>query len=174
MHKRFLLIAVAGLLIFASAAALTGCGNEAADQPNQESVAPDTTQEQPPATEAQPEQGAGSIEPVPDATELKKEDVKEGTGKTVKENDSITVHYTLWLAKTGEKIESSKDSGQPATFPLAKGSLIDGWVEGIPGMKEGGVRRLIVPPAKGYGSNDMGTIPPNSTLVFEVELVSVN
>lgn len=178
MQKKMLLMAVAGLLVLASAVSLVGCGPKAADP-----AATDATQSQAadpaaqdPAAQQQAQQPAstvGNIKPVADVTELKIEDVKKGSGAAVKENDTITVHYTLWLGATGQKIESSKDSGQPVTFPLVKGQLIDGWVQGIPGMKVGGVRKLIVPGSLGYGAQGNQGIPPNATLVFEVELVSI-
>ena len=96
-------------------------------------------------------------------------DFKEGIGSPVAAGATVTIHYTLWLTN-GSKVQSSKDSGKPYTSPL--GQLVKGWQEAIPGMKPGGVRRLYVPPEKGYGAQDKGDIPPNSTLIFEVELVS--
>ncbi len=100
------------------------------------------------------------------------EDIVVGTGTEAKEGDTITVHYIGSLAD-GTQFESSYDKGQPATFVLAKGQLIDGWVEGIPGMKVGGKRKLTIPAAKGYGASGSGSIPPNADLVFEIELISI-
>ncbi len=96
-------------------------------------------------------------------------DFKEGTGDPVPAGARVTMHYTLWLTN-GNKVQSSKDGGKP--FVSALGGLIPGWQEAIPGMKPGGTRRLYVPPEKGYGAQDKGDIPPNSTLIFEVELIS--
>lgn len=103
---------------------------------------------------------------------LKYEDIKVGGGKEAKDGASVEVHYTGWLTD-GTKFDSSKDHGQP--FPLTlPGQVIQGWNEGIPGMKEGGVRKLVIPPALGYGDQGQGSIPPGATLVFEVELLKVN
>lgn len=99
---------------------------------------------------------------------LKIRDIKEGSGDPVKEGATVTIHYTGWLT-TGEVFDNSRPRGEPNTFGL--GGLVQGWQKGIPGMKPGGVRKLVVPPELGYGSKDKGDIPPNSTLIFEVELV---
>lgn len=104
---------------------------------------------------------------------LQKIDTKEGTGDTVAPGASVTVHYTGALASTGIIFESSKDSGQPASFPLS--GVIQGWQQGVPGMKVGGTRRLIIPYALAYGEAGSGsTIPPKSDLVFDIELISIN
>ena len=99
-------------------------------------------------------------------------DVKEGKGDAVKAGDTVVIHYTGWLTDDkATKFDSSVDRGEKAEFPLNK--LIKGWQEGIPGMKPGGVRRLKIPAALGYGSAGAGAdIPPNSVLIFEVELIS--
>lgn len=95
-------------------------------------------------------------------------DVKEGEGEAVKEGDTVTIHYTVWLSD-GKFVQSSKDGkGEPYTSPLK--SLIKGWQLAVPGMKPGGIRRLVIPPELAYGKQDKGDIPPNSTLVFEIEL----
>ncbi len=96
-------------------------------------------------------------------------DVKEGTGEPCPPGASVTIHYTGWLTN-GSKFDSSKDRGAPTTFALS--DLVRGWQEGIPGMKPGGIRRLIIPPEWAYGSRGRPGIPPNSTLVFEIELFS--
>jgi len=95
-------------------------------------------------------------------------DVKEGQGEAVKPGGTVTVHYTGWLTD-GKQFDSSVGS-KPITFPLR--GVIRGWQEGIPGMKPGGVRRLKIPAELGYGRQGAGSdIPPNATLVFEVELI---
>lgn len=95
-------------------------------------------------------------------------DVKEGAGDAIKAGDTVTVHYTGWLTD-GTVFDSSKKRGQPATFPLNR--VIKGWQEGIPGLKPGGVRRLKIPAALGYGAAGAGgDIPPNAVLLFEVEV----
>lgn len=103
-------------------------------------------------------------------------DLKEGTGEAVKAGDTITAHYTGAYAVNGEIFESSKDSGEPATFPLS--GVIQGWQEGVPGMKVGGVRRLVIPGASAYGEAPAGYTPgsgsrPLGTLVFDIELVKI-
>lgn len=103
--------------------------------------------------------------------ELVIEDVAVGNGKEAGSNSTLTVHYTLMSWSTGQIVESSW-SGQPATFPLS--GVIQGWQEGIPGMKEGGRRLLVIPPALGYGESGSGPIAPNETLIFVVDLISVS
>lgn len=110
--------------------------------------------------------------PVASVSELQITDIKEGTGEAVKPGDTITAHYTGALAQDGTIFESSKDSGQPATFPLS--GVIAGWQQGVPGMKVGGIRRLVIPANLAYG--ERGSPPkigPNATLVFDIELVKI-
>ncbi len=104
-------------------------------------------------------------------TTLSTEDLVVGTGKTVAVTDTVTVHYTGWFATDGSVFDSSVGRGEPITFPLS--GVIQGWQEGIPGMKVGGKRRLVIPADLAYGVNGSGSIPPNSALVFEVELINV-
>lgn len=100
--------------------------------------------------------------------ELRSEDEVVGTGAAVKAGDTVTIHYTGALASNGKIFDSSTD-GQPATFPLS--NLIQGWQQGIPGMKVGGKRRLFIPAALGYGAAGSGSsIPPNADLIFDIEL----
>ena len=97
-------------------------------------------------------------------------DAKEGNGDAVKPGATVTVHYTGWLTN-GKQFDSSVARGKPISFPL--GRVIQGWQEGIPGMKPGGVRRLKIPADLGYGARGAGAdIPPNATLIFEVQLIS--
>lgn len=114
--------------------------------------------------------GDGSGSPVEEeASDLKIEDIKVGEGPEVQPGATVTVHYKGTLTN-GTEFDSSHKRGEPATFPLD--NVIKGWQKGIPGMKPGGVRKLVVPPDLGYGSRGTGNIPPNSTLIFEVELLS--
>lgn len=105
--------------------------------------------------------------------ELKIEDIKVGTGAEAKAGDKVAVHYTGTLAD-GTVFDSSKTRGTPFEFNLGTGEVIQGWDRGVAGMKVGGVRKLVIPPELGYGSRGVGPIPPNSTLTFEVELLTVN
>ena len=103
------------------------------------------------------------------------EDITVGSGAEAVSGKHIKVHYTGWLfndGKQGAKFDSSKDRGQPFDFPLGAGHVIKGWDEGFAGMKVGGVRKLTIPPEMGYGARGAGgVIPPNATLLFEVELL---
>jgi peptidylprolyl isomerase len=103
---------------------------------------------------------------------LKYVDIVVGTGASPKPGDRITVHYSGTL-ENGEKFDSSYDRGQPFPFQIGMGRVIKGWDEGVMTMKVGGKRKLIIPPQLGYGQRDMGKIPPNSTLIFEVELLGI-
>jgi FKBP-type peptidyl-prolyl cis-trans isomerase FkpA len=116
----------------------------------------------------------GTLSEVTTASGLKYQDIKEGTGELARAGQTVSVHYTGWLTN-GTKFDSSKDRGQPFEFPLGGGRVIKGWDEGVRGMKVGGVRRLTIPPELGYGPRGAGgVIPPNATLVFEVELLKVS
>jgi peptidylprolyl isomerase len=112
------------------------------------------------------------FEPVDSVPELQIIDVVEGTGDVVPENATITAHYTGALCKDGTIFQSSHDFGKPVTFGLNQ--VISGWTKGVPGMKVGGTRRLVIPSALAYGSaRAASNIPPNSDLVFDIELVSL-
>ena len=106
------------------------------------------------------------------ATGLKYVDEVVGAGANPSPGKTVIVHYTGWL-ENGTKFDSSVDRGQPFEFPIGVGRVIRGWDEGVMTMKVGGKRKLIIPPGLGYGSRDLGEIPPNSTLIFEVELLGV-
>ena len=111
------------------------------------------------------------------ASGLQYEDTTPGTGATATAGQRVSVHYTGWLFNDGVqggKFDSSKDRGQPFQFGLGAGQVIKGWDEGVQGMKVGGVRRMVIPAALGYGARGAGgVIPPNATLLFEVELLAV-
>ena len=104
---------------------------------------------------------------------LRYEDITVGTGPSPQSGQKVTVHYTGTLAD-GTKFDSSLDRGQPFTFTIGVGQVIKGWDEGVMTMNVGGKRKLVIPPQLGYGARGAGgRIPPNATLVFEVELISV-
>ena len=113
-------------------------------------------------------------------TQLQKTDTKVGDGAEARAGQMVRVHYSGWLYdasrpdKRGKKFDSSKDSNQPFDFTLGAQEVIPGWDEGVAGMKVGGTRILTIPPAMGYGARGAGgVIPPNATLVFEVDLLAV-
>lgn len=112
------------------------------------------------------------------ASGLQYQDLNIGTGAVALAGQHVSVHYTGWLqnpdGSKGKKFDSSKDRNEAFQFPLAAGHVIKGWDEGVLGMKVGGVRTLIIPSALGYGARGAGgVIPPNATLIFEVELLNI-
>lgn len=104
---------------------------------------------------------------------LEYKDIKKGKGTEAVSGSSITVNYKGWLDNGTVFDSSTKPGREPFSFMLGEGSVIAGWEEGVKGMKVGGTRELKIPPALGYGSQDMGTIPPNSTLHFKIDLLEV-
>jgi peptidylprolyl isomerase len=115
--------------------------------------------------------------PVTTASGLQVKDIKVGTGPSPRPGQTCIMHYTGWLyvgGKKDKKFDSSVDRGQPFEFPIGQKRVIAGWDEGVATMKVGGKRELIIPPALGYGERGAGgVIPPNATLIFEVELLGV-
>ena len=111
------------------------------------------------------------------ASGLQYEDTTAGQGEAARAGQHVTVHYTGWLydkGAKGAKFDSSKDRRDPFSFDLGAGMVIRGWDEGVQGMKVGGSRTLVIPPELGYGARGAGgVIPPNATLLFEVELLGV-
>jgi peptidylprolyl isomerase len=125
-----------------------------------------------PATTAAP-----AATPVTTASGLKIIDTKVGTGATPHTGQTCVMHYTGWLYEggaKGKKFDSSLDRGQPFEFPIGRRQVISGWDEGVATMKVGGKRTLVIPPELGYGARGAGgVIPPNATLIFDVELLDV-
>lgn len=165
MSKRSILVLMAGALVIAGMTAMTGCAKETATEPP-------ATQPQAPAAEAETPVKPAAPEGMADVTELKIEDLEVGTGAEAVAGKQVTVHYTGWLVD-GTEFDSSLNSGQPYTFALGGGMVIPGWDQGVAGMKVGGTRMLTIPSALGYGESGNGPIPPNATLVFQVELMGV-
>ncbi len=140
-----------------TAIAFAGCGGDALTAPG----------------DGIPDPPASAQAPVTTSSGLTYQDFVVGTGATAVAGRAVTVHYTGWL-EDGTKFDSSVDRGTPFTFTLGIGSVIAGWEEGVVGMQAGGTRRLLIPPALGYGSRGAGgVIPPNSTLIFDVHLLAV-
>ena len=137
---------------------------------------PKPTPPVPPPTNSKPTNTAATnaaVPPVDPNSKLEKKDVKVGTGDvSVATGDRVTVHYTGTL-KDGTKFDSSVDKGTPFTFTVGKG-VIDGWSQGVVGMKQGGKRQLVIPPSLGYGAQGSGNkVPPNSTLLFDIEVLKI-
>ena len=167
-----------GLVALALGAGVAACGSsskasgvETAPSSGSTAASVPTTPKPPPALAKKP------VVNVPTGaapTKLMTKDLVTGTGATAKAGDTITVNYVGELYKTGKEFDSSWKTGQPATFPLTNGGVIPGWVQGIPGMKVGGRRELIIPASLAYGKQGRPpTIPPNSPLVFVVDLLSI-
>jgi peptidylprolyl isomerase len=171
--KRTLLTAA----VLALAASASACGSSQA--PGVE-LAPGAGQTQVPIVTTPAPPPALSKKPVvvvpsgPPPKQLVTRDLVTGTGKTAQAGSTVTVNYVGVLYKNGSEFDSSWKTGRPFTTPLSPSSVIPGWVQGIQGMKVGGRRELIIPPALGYGTaGHPPQIPPNSTLVFVVDLLSV-
>ena len=172
--KRTLAMSLALVL----AAAVTACGSSSkapgveqapSGGATQASIA--TTPKPPPALAKKP---VVTVPSTPPPTKLVTKDLVQGTGQAASQGKSVTVNYVGVLYKNGKEFDSSWSRNQPFTTSLAPGSVISGWVQGLNGMKVGGRRELIIPPSLGYGkAGSPPTIPPNSTLVFVVDLLSV-
>jgi FKBP-type peptidyl-prolyl cis-trans isomerase len=151
---------------------------EVQDQLNAQKAQQDAAKQATDQANNQPQEGKlkgtklANFTPGAAVAELQKIDTVAGTGAEVKAGDTVTVHYTGALVKDGTIFESSKDTGNPATFGLDQ--VIKGWTQGLPGMKVGGTRRLIIPAALAYGAQATGGIPANSDLVFDVELIKIS
>lgn len=155
---RTVLVLGAGLLFL-------GCGGEEASESPGEATSQAVAPAQAPTLDL------AALTETPSG--LRYQDLVVGTGEEAVAGQPVQVHYTGWLMDA-EKFDSSLDRGEPFSFPLGGGRVIPGWDEGVVGMKVGGKRRLVIPPALGYGEGGYPPlIPPNSTLVFDVELLGV-
>jgi FKBP-type peptidyl-prolyl cis-trans isomerase len=173
MTKRALLICAAGVLavVVAACGSSKAPGVQLAPSAGLTEAAVPTTPKPPPALATKP------VVTVPkncSGKQLATKDLVSGTGAVAQAGQSVTVNYVGVLCKTGTEFDSSWKRNQPFTTALTAGGVIPGWVKGIPGMRVGGRRELIIPPSLAYGSKGSPpTIPPNSTLVFVVDLLSV-
>ena len=171
MKVRSLGLAVAVVLLAAGCKEATQ--NSSSASQSQTGVGATVTGDAPAAATPAPEAAGGKVHKL--ASGLQYEDVVVGSGKMAEPGMNVSVHYTGWLtdeAKT--KFDSSVDRGQPFQFQLGAGQVIQGWDEGVKGMRIGGKRKLTIPPDLGYGSRGAsGVIPPNATLLFDVELIDV-
>jgi FKBP-type peptidyl-prolyl cis-trans isomerase len=175
MTKRALVIPT----LATAAIALTGCGSsskapgvQTAPSSGATEAAVTTTAKPPAAISKKP---TVTVPTGPAPTKLVTKDLVTGTGQTAKAGDTVTVNYVGVLYKNGKEFDSSWSRNQPFTTALSNGSVIPGWVQGIPGMKVGGRRELVIPASLAYGKQGSPpTIPPNSPLVFVVDLLSVS
>ena len=156
-------------LVLSVSAFMTAC-NDTTSAPETKS----TTESAPATSEASATPAEATI------TSLVKDDVKVGTGAEASAGQTVSVHYTGWLYdpsaadKHGKKFDSSRDRGTPFQFPLGAGRVIKGWDQGVAGMKIGGQRTLTIPADMAYGARGAGgLIPPNATLIFDVELMGI-
>ena len=167
---------------------LSACGSEESDTETSGSAATPEATQTPAPTETPAAEGGGggeiskdtSAKPeIPKPTgeppkELVKRDIVEGKGKAAKAGDQVTVQYVGVSYSTGEQFDASWDNGQPFPFALGEGQVIPGWDEGVPGMKVGGRRELVIPPDMAYGpAGSPPAIGPNETLVFVVDVVDI-
>ena len=175
MSKRALVLPLLAVV----AAGLAGCGSSSKasgiEQVPSEGATATPVVSTPKPAPAIAKKPVVTIPTGPAPTTLVTKDLVTGTGQTAKAGDTVTVNYVGELYKNGKEFDSSWSRNQPFTAALSSGSLIRGWVQGIPGMKVGGRRELIIPASLAYGK--MGsppTIPPNSPLVFVIDLLSVS
>jgi peptidylprolyl isomerase len=161
MKQQFALV----LILFAVLGVASGCGSD------NNSSTPNATNTSSTKSTSSPAQVNG--QPTTSPSGLQYWDVVVGTGATAIAGKMVQVHYSGFLT-TGAKFDSSRDRGEPFTFQLGTGQVIKGWDEGVAGMKAGGQRQLRIPPQLGYGAAGAGgAIPPNATLIFDVELLGV-
>jgi len=154
---------------------LTGCGSDDSSSPSSSTEEASTTagkSDKAPATKKTKPKVVPPKGPKPKKLVIK--DLEKGSGPEAKAGDEVTVHYVGVGYESGKQFDASWDRQEPLTFTLGEGGLIKGWEEGLEGMKVGGRRELITPPAWAYGSQGGGSIAPNATLVFVIDLLKVS
>jgi len=173
MSRRVVLSFTGAVLALALAACGSSTKIELAPSAGATQVSTPTTPKPPPDLATKP---AVHVSPSSCSTkQLVKQDLIPGTGKPAATGQTVTVNYVGVLCKTGKEFDSSWSRGQPSSFPLTPGAVIEGWIEGIPGMKVGGRRELIIPANLAYGKQGRPpSIPPNAPLVFVVDLLAVS
>lgn len=163
------------VLILAACAALAvvaaGCGSDSSTSSTSGTEASGAQSEADAAKRTRPKV---EVPDGPAPKKLVKKELIEGSGPEAKAGDEVTVQYAGVLYKTGKEFDASWNRGEPFSFTLGGGEVIPGWDQGVEGMKVGGRRMLIIPPELAYGPEGVGPIPPESTLVFVIDLLSVN
>lgn len=161
-------LAVAGLVLLVAAVLVIGSGGSGTSDSKNKTGGPGGSNIDLLTDGTKPNDNDPGLRDIGDG--LKIRDLKVGEGEEVKPGANVTAHYTGWL-KDGTIFDSSRRRGQPIDFPLNR--VVQGWQRGIPGMKVGGIRKLVIPPELGYGTEGSGgAVPPNATLIFEVEMVA--
>jgi FKBP-type peptidyl-prolyl cis-trans isomerase len=183
MRSKTSMLAAAGLAVLL----LSACGSREKEAESAAAAPPAPVDSGHPAAQPDSPGTADAASGSPSSTEtasppvtLQSSDLKAGTGPAIQSGQTAVVQYTGWLYSEsapehkGTKFDSSRDRNEPFSFPLGAGQVIPGWDQGVVGMQVGGQRRLVIPPELGYGSRGAGgVIPPNATLVFDVELVAI-
>jgi peptidylprolyl isomerase len=159
------------IILACLAVAIAGCGGDEASSESSGESSASTAADSSTAPPTKPKVEVPNGAP---PTKLESRDLVQGDGAVARAGDEVTVQYVGVDYRSGEQFDASWDRGEPFTFPLGAGEVIQGWDQGVQGMKVGGRRELIVPPKLGYGSQPVGPIAPNSTLIFVVDLISVN
>lgn len=162
------------ILVILAALVTAGCGSSSSKTGGEVTTVPQPAASPPPTDSSIGTKPVVTVPSTPPPSTLQVTDLVPGTGAAAKVGDTITVQYVGMSYLNKKQFDSSWDRGSPATFPLAQGQLIDGWVQGIPGMKIGGRRQLVIPPALGYGANPpTPAIAANDTLIFVIDLVKI-
>lgn len=162
----------AWIAITLAAALCAGCQGKKQPATTEEPTGPEVRPDTGPTTAAPASTDGGEFGEVTTASGLKYVDLKVGDGPVPERGQMLSVHYTGWL-ENGTKFDSSVDRGEPLDFTIGVGQVIKGWDEGVGSMHVGGKRKLIVPSELGYGAKGVGPIPPDATLIFEVELLAI-